>query len=118
MLGAVVRMTEPFEFVLISRLRELIVDETATERQLRQAGEQAEGWERVLQGQIVAGEQRLRRLNADPASPLAEIAAELRHVDAVRSELVELRSLVEDLDQRARELRTAWLLGQAQSSDN
>jgi hypothetical protein len=111
-------MTEPFEFVLISRLRELIADEAATERQLRDAGEQAEGWERVLQGQITAGEQRLRRLNADPASPLAEIAAELRHVDAVRSELVELRSLVEDLDQRARELRTAWLLGQAQSSDN
>ena len=109
-------MSEPLEFVLISRLREVIADEAASERELRDVREQAEGWERVLQGQILASERRLRRLNGDPTSPLAEIANELRHVDAVRAELVELRSLVEDLDGRSRELRTAWLLRQAESS--
>jgi hypothetical protein len=109
-------VTEPLEFALISRLRESLRDHAATEGELRTLGEQAQGWATALEGQIHAGERRLRRLSDDPASPLSEIAGELRHVDTLRSEMVEVRSLLADLEQRARELRTEWLLRQAGSN--
>jgi hypothetical protein len=109
-------VTEPLEFTLVSRLRETLRDHAATERQLRTLGEQAQGWATALQGQIHASESRLRRLNDDPASPLSDIAGELRHVDTLRGEMIELSSLLADLEQRARELRTEWLLRQAGST--
>jgi hypothetical protein len=88
-------------------------NESASEGELRTLGEQADGWARVLQGQIHASEQRLQRLNGDPASPLAEIAGELRLLDALRAETVELSSLTGELERRSRELRTEWLVRQA-----
>jgi uncharacterized protein YPO0396 len=109
-------VTEHLEFTLVSRLRETLRDHAATERELRTLGEQAQGWATALQGQIHASERRLRRLNDDPASPLSDIAGELRHVDTLRAEMIELSSLLADLEQRARELRTEWLLRQAGST--
>jgi hypothetical protein len=88
-------------------------NESATEGELRTLGEQADGWARVLHGQIHASEQRLQRLNADSASSLTEIAAELRLLDALRAQTVELSSLTGELDRRSRELRTEWLVRQA-----
>ena len=108
-------LAESLEFALISRLRDVLRDESATEGELRTLGEQADGWARVLQGQTHAGEQRLQRLNADPTSPLAEIAAELRLLDSLRAETVELGSLVTELDRRSHELRAEWLSRQAAS---
>jgi hypothetical protein len=105
-------VTEPLEFTLIARLRQVLADQPAGEGELRELGEQAEGWGRALQGQIYASERRLGSLDADPASPLAEIAGELRHVDALRAEMVELSSLKDELDRRARELRAEWLTRQ------
>jgi hypothetical protein len=87
--------------------------ESATEGELRTLGEQADGWARVLRAQIRAGEQRLQRLNGDPASPLADIAAELRLLDALRAETIELSSLTGELERRSRELRTEWLVRQS-----
>jgi hypothetical protein len=87
-------------------------NESATEGELRTLGEQADGWARVLRAQIHAGEQRLQRLNGDPASPLADIAAELRLLDALRAETIELSSLTGELDRRSRELRAEWLVRQ------
>lgn len=109
-------MTEPLEFALVSRLREVLRDRAASERELRALGEQSDGWARALEGQISAGERRLRGLNDNPASPLAEIADELRHVDSLRTEMAELQLLRAELDDRARELRTEWLLRQAGST--
>lgn len=106
-------MTEPLEFALIARLRETLADQPPTEADLRTLREQAEGWQRALEGQMHGNERRLLRLDADPSSPLAEIAAELRHGDAVRSELAELRDFLAELDARTRELRTEWLARQA-----
>jgi hypothetical protein len=107
------RLTEPLEHALASRLREVLRRDSASERELRLLGEQADGWARVLQGQIHASEQRLQRLNADPASPLSEIAAELRLLDSLRAETVELSSLTTQLDRRAHALRAEWLARQA-----
>ena len=58
------------------------------------------------QGQThVEASSAYRRLNADPTSPLAEIAAELRLLDSLRAETVELGSLVTELDRQSHELR-------------
>jgi hypothetical protein len=108
-------MPEPLDFALIRRLRE-VMDTRATETELRTLKEQAEAWALTVSGQIQASERRIRRLNANPASSLAQIAGELRRVENLRPQLNEVRSLLADLENRARELRTEWLLSQATSA--
>src|SRR4029453_14465768 len=108
-------MVEPLDFALIKRLREVLESRPATESELRTLSEQGDAWERALTGQIEASERRLRRLNANPASSLAQIASELRRVEKLRPQLNEVRSLLADLEERARQLRTEWLLSQATS---
>ena len=108
-------MPQPLDFVLIRRLRE-VMDTRATETELRTLKEQAEAWALTVSGQIQASERRIRRLNANPASSLAQIAGELRRVENLRPQLNEVRSLLADLEKRARELRTEWLLSQATSA--
>jgi len=102
-------MAETLDFALTARLREVLADQPATEGELRTLSEQADAWVRTLQAQIQASERRLRELTADPATPLTEIAVELRRVETLRPELVEMRSLLSDLAKRAHELRAAWL---------
>ena len=109
-------MPEPLDFALILRLREVLDRRPATEAELCSLKEQAEGWERALGGQLESSERRLQRLNANPASSLAQIASELRRVEKLRPQLDEVRSLLGDLENRARELRTEWLLSQATSA--
>jgi hypothetical protein len=87
----------------------VLAREGLTESELRELAEQADGWARTLQAQIHAGERRLALLTADPASPITEIAEELRRVEALRPELEAVHALQAELDTRARELRTAWL---------
>jgi predicted nucleic acid-binding Zn-ribbon protein len=104
------------DFALIRRLREVRDRRPATEAELRALTEQAEAWARTVNGQIQACERRLRRLNNNPASSLSQIAGELRRVEKLRPQLNEVRSLLDDLEHRARELRTEWLLSQATSA--
>ena len=103
------------DFALITRLQEVLDRRPATEAELRSLKEQAEGWELALSGQVESSERRLQRLNANPASSLSQIASELRRVERLRPQLTEVRSLLADLEQRARQLRTEWLLSQATS---
>jgi chromosome segregation ATPase len=109
-------MPEPLDFALIKRLREVLDSRPATEAELRTITEQAEAWARTLNGQVESSERRIRRLNQNPASSLAQIAAELRRVERLRPQLHEVRSLLADLEQRARQVRTQWLLSQATSA--
>jgi hypothetical protein len=102
-------VTESLDSALAARLRDVLTERPVTEAELRKLSEQADGWARTLEGQIHASERRLRELVADPASPLAEIAAELRRVEILRPELEEFRSLLAELELRAHELRGAWL---------
>jgi chromosome segregation ATPase len=102
---------------LTQRLRRVLDDEPATEAELRSLSEQADAWARTLQAQIQSCERRLRELTADPATPLAEIAGELRRVESLRPELDELHGLLDELETRARELRTGWLLRRASSTN-
>jgi chromosome segregation ATPase len=109
-------MYQPLDFALITRLREVLDSRPATEAELRSLSEQAEAWARTLDGQLESSERRIRRLNQNPASSLAQIAAELRRVERLRPQLREVRNLLAELEQRARQVRTEWLLSQATSA--
>ncbi len=108
-------MAETLDSALTARLREVLDSGSPTETDLRELTAQGYGRARILRDQLRASERRLRRLNADPAAPISAIAEELRRVDVLRPRLRELRSLLADLDARGRELRTAWLLRQAEA---
>ena len=102
---------------MVIRLREVVVGgEATTESELRALADQAGGWARATEAQLRAADARLGKLKADPASPLAEMAEEIRRVDALGEELGEARSLLAGLEERARELRTAYLKHHADSA--
>ncbi len=100
---------------LLARLREVLADRVVTEAELRLLVDQADGWTRSLRAQVEASEARLELLIADPESALSELAAELRRVELLLPALSEAYSLYAQLETRARQLRTAWLLEQAAS---
>jgi uncharacterized protein YicC (UPF0701 family) len=106
----------PIELALTVRLREVLADRPATESELRTLAEEADAWKRALQAQIHASERRVAELSADPAGSLAPIASELQRIESLRPELIEVTSLHEELEQRARSMRTEWLLRQADSA--
>lgn len=105
----------PLELALMKRLREVLDDRPSTETELRTLREQAEAWARTISAQLESSERRIRRFNQNPASSLAQIASELRRVEQLRPQLNEVRRLLADLEQRARQVRTEWLLSQATS---
>jgi hypothetical protein len=102
-------VSEQLDIGLLERLRRVVAGQVATEAELRALADQAGGWARTVDARLQAAEGRLTALNADPASPLAEIAAEVRRVDALSRDLREIRELSGGLERRARELRTEWL---------
>jgi len=101
---------------LLNRLRDVLADEPVTEAELRALSEQADGWVRALRGQVDATERRLDALVGDPATPLSELAGELRRIDALLPALEEAAALLARLDVQARKLRSAWLLAQAEGA--
>jgi hypothetical protein len=109
-------VTDTLDSALIARLREVLADEPSTESELRALSEQADAWARILEAQIQGSERRLDDLTADSATPLREIAAELRRVEKLSPARREMRFLLAELEARSRELRTAWLLRQADSA--
>lgn len=100
---------ENLDLELLERLRRVVAGEAASESELRTLADRADGWARATNARLLSAEGRLAELNADPASPLAEIAAEVRRVEALSRELEEARTLSDALEGRTRELRTAWL---------
>jgi hypothetical protein len=103
------RSPHQLDLALVTRLRQVVAGEVATEAELRALDDEAGGWLRATEAQLQAAEERLANLNGDPASPLAEIAAEVRRVDALSRERDEACGLIDGLERRTRELRTAWL---------
>jgi len=101
------------DLALLDRVRAVLADEPLTETELRSLTEQVEALVRVLGAQLEASETRLSALADEPASSLSGITDELQRVERLRPRLTEARSLLADLDARARELRSEWLLRQA-----
>jgi hypothetical protein len=106
-------VTHALETDLFDRLREVVAGADTTEAELRELADETGGWVRGLRAQVKGSEQRLRALNRDPTTPIVEIADELRRVETLRPQLREARELARRLDDRARVLRTTWLLRQA-----
>jgi hypothetical protein len=107
---------DTLDLAVTKRLRSIVAGDAATESELRELADRAGGWERAVAAQLRAAEGRLAALNADPASPLAAMADEIRRVETLKRELGEARALLEGLEQRTRELRTAWLKYHADSA--
>jgi hypothetical protein len=107
-------LVETPDIALLERLREVLANQPVTETELRGLIEQADGLVRTLGAHMAGSERRLTELTADPDSSLAEIATELHRVDGLRPRLDEARALLRDLEARARELRTSWLIRQAE----
>ena len=109
------RLPHQLDLALTKRLREVVGGEPASESELRGLADEADGWLRATDAHLHAAEARLTKLNADPASPLAEIAAEVRRVEALSQERQKARRLIDGLERRTRELRTEWLKHRADS---
>ena len=107
-------MVETPDRVLLERLRDVLAEQPVTETELRGLIDQADGLVRTLGAHMAGSERRLTELSDDPASSLQEIASELHRVETLRPRLDEARRLLAGLQDRARELRTAWLIGQAE----
>lgn len=107
-------MTQTPDLVLLDRLRDVLANQPVTETELRALIEQADGLVRTLGAHMTGSENRLSALTDDPDSSLTEIAAELHRVDGLRPRLEEARKLLAELETRARELRTSWLLRPAE----
>ena len=114
--GAELASTAGLDSGLSVRLGEVLAEQPATEAELRMLSERLIAWGRLLQGQLRASERRLEQLTADPASELGEIGAELHRVGALGPQLGEVRSLLVELDNRARVLRSDQLTRKAASS--
>jgi chromosome segregation ATPase len=107
-------VAETPDLALLDRLREVLDDRPVTETELRKLIDQTGGLVRTLGAHIDSSERRLTELADDAASSLDEMARELQRVERMRPRLAEARSLLAELHTRARELRTAWLLHQAE----
>ena len=103
------RLSQQLELALVTRLRQVVAGEVATEAELRALDNEAGGWLRATEAQLHAAEGRLTKLNADRSAPLAEIATEVRRVETLARERDDARELIDGLERRTRELRTAWL---------
>jgi hypothetical protein len=110
------RLPDKLDLALVKRLRAVVGGAPAVESELRALAEQADGWARATEAQLRAAERRLAKLNADPTSELGEMATEIRRVETFSGELSEARSLLSGLEERTRELRTAWLKHHADSA--
>jgi hypothetical protein len=109
----VVETVETPDRVLLERLRQVVADQPVTETELRGLIDQADGLVRTIGAHMAGSEQRLDALSDDPESSLREIASELHRVELLRPRLDEARRLLAGVQDRARELRTAWLIRQA-----
>lgn len=102
---------------LKSRLRAALEnDGPVAESELRRLTEEGRACSLMLGTALERGEKRLRELDADPGSPIVEIAATFRDVSALRRDLGELDALLLELQEQARAARAAWLTSSARSA--
>ena len=103
--------------VLKERLRRVLDDpeRPVTEAELRKLSEEGRACTLILGADLERLERQLAKLDDDPGSSLGAIATAFRRVHDFRTHLEELDGLLSALENRAREARTSWLLGEAAS---
>lgn len=102
-------MAKPLDLELKERLRAVLGDRRVTEADLRRLAEEGRACALILRAQLAKREQALAALSADPASALSAIAEALREVNQLRPDLAELEALLDELEERARQVRLAWV---------
>jgi transposase len=102
-------VAETLDSALKARVRAVLDRGPVTETQLRSLTEEGHACRLILTAQLEREEQRLDELSADPASSLIELADAYRTVTEIRPDLDELRSLLAELETRARSFRASWL---------
>ena len=97
---------------LKERLRAVLDDpkRRLTEAELRKLVDQGRACNLILGAELERYQGRLAELDRDPESSLSEIADAFRRISVFRSHLDELDGLLSALHQRAREVRTSWLI--------
>ena len=84
-----------------------------TEAELRKLSEEGRACTLILGADLERLERQLAQLDGDPASSLGAIATVFRRTHDFRMHLEELNGLLSALENRARELRTSWLLDES-----
>lgn len=102
-------VAELLDSAVKERLRAVLGNRPVTEAELRRLSEEGRACALILGAQLEQSEQRLAEVSADPTSSLAAVAAAFRDVNALRPDLEELNSLLDELHTRAREVRAAWV---------
>jgi chromosome segregation ATPase len=87
-----------------------------TEAELRKLSEEGRACTLILGADLERLERQLAKLDRDRASSLGAIAETFRRVHDFRTHLEELNALLSELDDRAREARTSWLLRESAPS--
>jgi hypothetical protein len=101
--------------VLKERLRRVLDDpqRPVTETELRKLLEDGRACTLILGADLERLERQLAALDGDPGSSLGAIATVFRRVHDFRLHLEELDGLLSALEDRAREARTSWLVGES-----
>ena len=95
---------------LKGRLRDVLLrGREPIEPELRRLAEEGAAVERIMRGELAKREERLAGLDAGMS--LTEIAEELQRARELREHVDELRAMLDELDERARQLRAGWLSG-------
>jgi hypothetical protein len=102
-------VAETLDSALKERVRGVLGREPVTEAELRKLSEEGRACALILGAQLERAERRLAELTSEPTSSLADIAAAFRLVSERRPALDELRTLLEGLHGRAREVRASWV---------
>jgi hypothetical protein len=98
---------------LKERIRTVLGDpqRLVTEAELRKLADAGRAYSMILGAELERLEHRLAEVDTAPDSPLGAFAATYRRVHDFREHVAELDGLLSELDDRARAMRTSWLLG-------
>ncbi len=107
-------MTQTPDLVLLERLREVLADQPVTETELRVLIEQADGLVRTLGAHMAGSERRLNELTPIRTARSPRSLRSCTGSKACGRGSTKLGTLLRDLEARARELRTSWLIRQAE----
>ena len=102
---------------LKKRIRTVLGDpqRLVTEAELRKLSEAGRAYSLILGAELERLEHRLDEVDTAPDSPLGAFAKTYRRVHDFRAHVAELDGLLSELDARAREVRTSWLLGSSRT---
>ncbi len=102
-------MARALDTLLKERLRAVLDGQPVTEAELRRMFEDGQACLLLLNGELERIERALAELASDPQSSISELAKASRRISELRPDLAELRALLADVEQRAREFRESWI---------